>query len=66
MQLHTLSSDMLNVNTMSCHGINCDYKGKGLWKKSSQLVEDSHAQLVFEGPVLGPQKDQGPDWTRLI
>ena len=22
--------------------------------------------LVFEGPVLGPQKDQGPDWTGLI
>ena len=22
--------------------------------------------LVFEGPVLGPQKDQGPDQTRLI
>ena len=22
--------------------------------------------VVFEGPVLGPQKDQGPDWTGLI
>ena len=23
-------------------------------------------KVVFEGPVLGPQKDQGLDWTGLI
>ena len=33
------------------------------------VVWDIHGhdlRLVFKGPVLGPQKDQGPDWTGLI
>ena len=29
-------------------------------------LQKAEMQLVFEGPVLGPQKDQGPDWTRPI
>ena len=29
-------------------------------------AESRNREVVFEGPVLGPQKDQGPDWTGLI
>ena len=37
-----------------------------LFSEASDQASEIALFLVFEGPVLGPQKDQGPDQTRPI
>ena len=38
----------------------------GLGRPQADEIGRTRLTVVFEGPVLGPQKDQGPDWTGLI
>ena len=47
-------------------GIEYNEKEEGSLQDVLARKQTEQFHLVFEGPVLGPQKDQGPDRTGLI